>query len=348
MKFDRKELLKSLSLLKPAISSTSSIPQLRHIWFEGNKAFAYNGGLGIKVDLKTGFKFAVLGAPLLKLLGDDAVDTVTLEESNGVLTAKLGRATIELPTLELDTSPWPKYEGKAVAELSIGENLHRALKRACLIRAAKPLRVEHYGVVLFSESKGELLFYTTDNRILIEVQLNGLKRTAFELNKTVLPFEFVEAVQQLEEGTLSICKDCLRAEGSGMLVFSNLLDVSQVADLPGLVDEIMKDKAVNKMIALPDKLGSVLDRAKILSDGGDVNLTMVASNSTLVLEGKLPLGKFKESVPLDKTAATSSIPIDGKLLKKALGEGKRFAVVGERLVVEGDDNFLFIQAAYSP
>ncbi len=350
MKFDRKELLRRLSYLKPAISSTSSIAQLRHIWFEDTMAFAYNGGLGIKIDLETGFNFAVVGAPLIKLLGDDVGETVTLEAGKNVLVATLGRATVELPTMDPSMSPWTfPEEAKVKVELSLTPAVRKALKRVGLVRTNKPMRVEHHGVILFSVAPGELLLYTTDSRAMIETVLK-IPKGKSGLNKIVLPFEFVEAIQSFEEGSLSICGDCLIAEAEGILVCSNMLDSSGVANLPKMLDDIMQDKTRSEMVALPEGLHSALNRAEVLSDGGDVQLKLLVDNSLLSLGGKLALGSFNETLPLEegKSSIKAGIGIDGSILKRVLSEGKRFSIADNgRLVVEGEDDFLFIQAAYS-
>src|SRR4029077_18805177 len=112
-------------------------------------------------------------APLLKLLSNDSVDGLTMDETEGTLTVKLGRATVELPTMDLSTSPWTfPAKPEVLVELPIDETLRKALKRVSLVRTSSPLRVEHYGVILFAEATGQdLLLYTTDSRTMIEVVL---------------------------------------------------------------------------------------------------------------------------------------------------------------------------------
>ena len=65
LKFDRAELLDSLTKLKSGIGKGTAIPSYSHIWFNEQHAFSYNGGLGIRVPLDTELNCGVPGLAAL-------------------------------------------------------------------------------------------------------------------------------------------------------------------------------------------------------------------------------------------------------------------------------------------
>jgi hypothetical protein len=346
MKFDRKKLLESLTTVAPALSANSSIVQFKHVWFEGDKVYAYNGGMGIKTNLKTGLKLAVLGSPLIGFLSSEGSEQALLEERNGTLEIKLGKATASLPTMGLDSAPW-SFPAKPdiKAELVLDDVYKKALKRACLVQAAKPNRVEHYGVIVFALSSPELLLYSTDSKTIVELPVKTKQKLPKSVDRTVLPFEFLDVLLDLKgDVSLSICADCFAAKTESVLVCCNMLDSSGVADLPELAEKHTKQKQT--MVEVPSALSSALARAEILASSGDAYLTLEINGSELTLDGKLELGHFRETIALAKSAPSAKIGVDGRLLKKALGEVKRFAITTSSLIGEGADEFLFIQAAY--
>lgn len=349
MKFDRKELLDSLQMLKPALGAAStSIQELKHIWFDGDFAFTYNGGLGIRVSLKSGLKFGVPGPPLLGLLSDDTVKEVTLEAKNNTLEVELGKASAKLVTLPLDNSPWnfPLKPAKEAVELELTEELLTALKRVSIIKARPAVRTEHYGVVTFPD-KDTVSLYSTDSKALVEVILEV--KLPKGLSKLVLPHEFVDVVTRFcEPGTaIYLGTNCFQAQSEKVLICSNVLDSSNLQDIPALVDSILSGKPV--YAPLPDTLRLALDRVEVLAGGGDAYVNLETDGvGSLILNGRLTYGDFKEIFKLAKEVKPAKITVDARLLRVGLTEALRFTITKRALVMQGEDGFLFLVTSHEP
>jgi len=167
MNFERAALIAALERVKPALASSGSIPELKHIWVEEKHLSAYNGALGIRIDWPNELtECGIPGATLLGLLQSSSVKDVTLAQTATTqCDLKMGRSSVTIPIFAGQHNPWP-FPAKipagpvGIRSLTLTEALLSGLKQVRLIKASRPSMVEHWGVVLFP-GKDDLVLYTT-------------------------------------------------------------------------------------------------------------------------------------------------------------------------------------------
>lgn len=352
MQIEREALKKAIEAVKPAVASSGSVPELKHVWWDGQSISGYNGALGIKVpwtwDLPAG---GVLASALLGVLGSSSAEKVDLAVTDDKLTVKAGKSTVKLDILEGKANPWPpafKPNAKnAQCTVELTAELMTGLKGVRVIKASNPTRVEHYGVVLFPD-KEFLALYTTDSRMMAEVRVDG--EFDQELERLVLPFAFVQQLLDMKAGSRVYFRgDAIVAteEDGGVVVCSNTMDTSDVWDLPKLVDDLAKD--LETAITLPDGWGEALNRAEALAGGGaESYLKMVASSKSkeVVLTGRLQYGSLEERFSFPGKVPAGQITVELGALRALTKDAASFTIGERALVVNGKSEELYLIAKH--
>lgn len=349
MKIERTELIKVLDQVKPALATAGSIPELKHIWLDGKFLYAYNGALGIRIAWESELKpCGIPGGVLLGLLNSSSAKELEIKQESTQCDLKMGRASATVPVFKSDANPWP-FPAKVppgpvgVRSIPLTEELLAGLRQVRIIRASKPVRVEHHGVVLFP-STDALVLYTTDSHALAEVPVKG--KWNKELAKVVLPHGFVSQLLGLKAGAkVSVLKDAIIAEAPGIQVCSNLLDSADVWDLPALVDTKVNGK--EKRMIVPEAFAEGLERALVLA-GSDLENAFVelsVNKKELTLSGRFDQSLLDEKFTL-KALGEGKISVDLERLKGLYKETEEFAISKSALLLFGKDDALYLVAAH--
>lgn len=341
MKVERKSFLAKLECLNPAVAISDSVPIFLNIWFDGNRAYAYDGGLGITIPIETDFKVGVSGKIILGLLASTQAEQVELVLNDVFgLDVKIGKSRSTVGTQPYTNNTWSfpiKPEGVSI---DLTEPLLVALKRVLLVKPVVQDRVEHYGVTVFRDDAGCRLV-TTNSHTVAQMQVES----EFP-DKLVLPRTFVEQITEQLTGIpakLFILSDCFAAIGdNGTQIYSNLLGNETIEDTPGrglrgMVARITNDSRAG--FTLPEGVGEALARAELLSGsekGPLIDLALVGGE--LVISGKYKLGEVREAFEL-APAPDAETEITVELDQVRLKEAKSFAILAKALVLFGDGGF---------
>lgn len=338
----RDEFTVELAKLKPALSSGGIVQELSHFWFDKANAYAFDGGFGVKLKLKTELDCGVPGAQLLGLLSTSALKEASLELNGVSLAVKLGKSSSKLVTLEASRKVWPfpVKMPKGVVTLELGEDFIEALRKSLFIKASPATRVEHHGVMLQS-SKNGLELFSTDSATMARVTVEAKASPGV---KVLLPRDFAaEIVAQSPGGvTLLLAKDCTIAEADGISFYSNMLDISTADDLSTVVEKNLGKHP--KGVALPAGLGSALERAEILAGNKDAEVWASVEKDTLVLSGDYPFGALSEKLPLDDKHPSVKLRLQAGLLRRALPYAESFSLTESSLILRGEPGFTYVIA----
>lgn len=349
--FEREELLSVLSDARAALGDSKGIiPELSHFWFDSKYVYAYDGGLGIRLGLKTELDCGVPGKLLLDILRTSALKQVSLEIVKSNLVVHLGKSKVTIATLPGDRNPWEfpdELPRKTVKALVLTERIIEALELVSFVKTSKAdktitPKVIHLGVT-FIPQKSVLELYTTDSRGMAQAVVE--ERPATDVPTFLAPWEFVDQVLKLIEpgATLHVLDKCLMVGMPGTLICSNLLELPEAPDLPKTLDRLLSD--LPDAIALPAGIQPILDRANILAGSDDPTLTFVVKDSTLQIQGKYQSGALDEKLPVKGKMPAVTTKLDAGLLVRGLGKTDTFALGKKAMVLYGGDNFLYVMAA---
>lgn len=344
MKIERKILVSLLERLKPAIATAGSIAELKHVWWDGKFIYSFNNGMGIRIAWETDLTpCGVPGKVLLGLLESSTAKEIELVQDEGSLVLKMGRAKSTMVTLPSDRNPWPYNEVDLTdaVTMELTDKLLDGLRRACIVKASHPHNTYHYGVVLFP-NRDFVGLYTTDSVVLAEISVAA--KLDKKLSKTVLPHAYVSQLLGLKNGTVKFAADAIVTEVNDIQLCSNLLDKSDVVELPEWVGS--KVHGDENPVAIPKDFGEGLERATVLAGSVPAFVTLSISKKEMELTGKLTFGLLQEKFTLEKSGSDGTIVVGLDYLKSLYKEATEIAIANEMLLLFGDHDTLFMVAEH--
>lgn len=349
MKFNREELIAALASAAPALARNASIPGLDHFWFEKDSVLAYDALLGVCVPIESDLEFGLPGRTLMELLKLSAHKEVFLDEDKGGAVLQMGKSKTNLVALPVERSPWQfPTEQKTLAKatkVDLTEEVLAAIGRVSFLRyVGKPLRAVHNGVTIYP-TKSAVEFCATDSACIAAAVVND--KTALE-EPVVLPWGFVDRLSTLVEpdSPLYILKDCLVARGSGAIVCSNLLELTEAEpDQPKVLSSLLPD--LEDFVPVPPQLMQLLDKATVLAGNTDRDAVLVnleVDGKTLIVSGKYALGSFNEKLALDSDGGQAEAAFRPDYIRRVLGLATKFVITGKAGAFS-DDSGEFTYAA---
>lgn len=347
MKIDRKELVSTLSSLKPAIGVGGIVVELSHLWFDGSFVYACNGSFGTRKPFKTDFTGGVPGVPLLGLLNSSAVKEVVIEPSGqAALAVKLGKSSSKLAALPVDRKIWAypnKVAPKNSAMLSFA--FLEGLSKVLPIKASPQTRVEHYGVVVVVKPNDVVELYCTDSSSMARVVVSDISTNQAAGSAFMLPRAFAEQVvaQTTDKVPLNVTADCLIAHLDDVTLYANVIDISGADDMAAIVSR--EEKKHPEALAIPEGLAEALKRVIILAGLEDAVVDLSLEKGGLKVVGSYKLGTLQEALVVDGTHPTANIRVRARVVQRALEHAQTFSISKSSLLFRGEGNFSYVVAS---
>lgn len=304
MEHDRDQLLTTLADAQPALGESSLLPELAHYWFDKEFVYAYNSDLGIRLACATGLECGVPGKALIDLLRTTALKTVTFTADKAGVALKFGRSTLKLAVKDPGNQYWPyKDPGKTKPSLVLSEELLSGMKQLTFVRTGGGTQPLHHGVAVIPTDDGVEL-YATDSATIARVEL---KTTPPKCDPFIAPWPFVAAAAKLAKAgaPLYVADNILILKVGDTLIGSNLLEFPDEPDIVKIVDDTVR--SVGKLVALPEGLGPLLQRATILAGKEEANVTFTGGSSELKLAAKFEMGDVAEVLTLSGKTGASGV-----------------------------------------
>lgn len=348
---NRKQLLDALSVVRPALASTSLIQVFTHLCFSEKEVTAYNDQIGISVPLRAGFSGAVPGGTLLSMLGASKAKDVELEASEEELLVKAGGAKIKLPLLPTDAFLFEMPEAAKGDVLPVNGKEFVAAILGCLRSVSPDTSVpDQLGVTLIPKKKS-IDMYSINGASMsrASVSLSGTQSLS---RRVCVSAPFCEQLVRLAPGDKSaelvVADDhSLLKVPSGARVFGKLVDVPKPLDFEAQFTEIVPADLDNRSSEIPIALKLALDRALIISDpsGERVYSQLSIKGGVAELFTKSGRGEVRDRVKLSSHPDVS-ISVDAQWLKVGAAEFDRFLVT-EGAVIFGRGRALYLVATTS-
>lgn len=360
MKIGRTELLGLVKALSPAVaSSRNQLPELAHIWFDGQFASAYDDLLGIKIKFKTEFTGGVLGEKLLGILERSRARDVDIELDGDDLLMKIGAARIKLTRRPISDWFWkpevPEQDGYGVTK-----DFQRAIDTVLLsVGASNVLNPEQRGITVIQNGKTADL-YSTDAVSLSWAKVDTTNQKVFShSNRLILPTQFCQQLKGLkskaelrfDENAVYCLTSAVLVEGkkekdeerpattAEALIFSKLVEDEDPVSFEDVVKQNIAD--ANERVETPAQLKLRAERALVLLGSEPAELSV--DDNHLYLYAQTPYGEVDDVLKIDGHPNVETM-IDVSLLVRALDRCDRMAVTKQSLVLSGPNDFLHIIA----
>lgn len=293
------ELLESLTLAKPALSTSDLVPVLQHFCFKDKTVYAYNHYLAIVNKVNVDLNCAVPGnlfLPVLNSLSDKEISVVQDDDS---VTVKAGRSKSNFATLPTDDFIFelPQYVDNPSIELS--SDFIEGVAR-CLVSTGEDMNhPEHLGLT-FVTIDGSLVLYSTDNKTLSRYHTGYL----FNLDKSlVIPKDFCEQLVSIYnrlKGSVELFfdNDYVIADfgDSGTLLFSKV-DSFNTIDFENVLNRF--DLSSDRFSTLPAGFKEAIDRTLLVQKAtNDPRTSLTVKRRSLLIKAENGVGQVEETVSL--------------------------------------------------
>lgn len=349
----REALLKTLSLVRPALSTGDHLPALRHIRFDGKYATAYNDISAISVRVDLDIKRCLPGEMLIQALRSFNAESVALLQSEKEVKLSSGRANMKLPTLDSDVFPlkWPQDESQ---DIELEPAIIKGIERCLMAVGNDPTHPETLGVTL-DASNGKATLYSTDAFSISRYE-TGVKIKLPGDAPVILPTFFCEQLVSLgrhfgdEEITLSVFNGAITAEfGSKARLFNRTLVDKDPLDFPGMFKKELKGDPA-EMELIPDNFDAALSRALlVLQQEADKITAFALDGKTVKMTSTSSLGEAEDDLRFDGEPASSQAPdavhLDPGLVARGAKACARLGFTkGSLALADKDGHFVHIVA----
>jgi len=362
-RMDRLQLLDCLNLTKAGLSTNDMLPVTTHYCFTGTELITYNGTIGFRIPLVTEFKGGIPGAVFRALIEHLHYREIEIKEVEGSLAIKAGRekwsAESDLPIMPpkafLFDFPEPTGEVLPVKMLDLVDRI-KAVLRSAHDDASAP---ERLGVTMLLRD-GQLSCYATDDETLSHAWL-PLPNDYQGPKHVVLPTTFCKELINLadQDSKLELQeKSAVLMFGKGKCLFGRFIVVDHRMDFEGMFDAHYSDRISEKMIDMPERLHSIIDRAVIITEGPSQDAIAlmretaksgISKTRLSVFDGKaLFVSESSRGRIVDRTEAKQSdcapVKINPKRLR-VFEHYKRFLATEDAILMANDNSVFMVSTS---
>lgn len=321
------ELLSTLQIVKPALSTLDFVPILKHFCFENNQVYAYNDVIGVRTESPIDLDCAIPGSIFTALLGSFSSGTLELSnESESEILVKCGRSRSKLATLPKDDYLFKFPDGSdSILEFDFDNDFIHGLEKCLLSVGYDPTHPEQMGITL-SVQDGEPILYSTDNKTLSRYKLQS-ELKGLDDHQRILPVEFCEQLVAIykkfhDPGVVVVGKGYILADFDHTLLFSKLINDLNTPDYEAVFNSYKVDET--QYIEIPSELEDALNRALILlKDVNNSEIKISINKRSLFIRSSTSITESSDTIPLKKSMESMEFVIDGLLLQKAIMESKK-------------------------
>lgn len=318
----RSELVKTLELLQPAISTTNLVPVFTCFMFGSKTISAYNDSLGIvsKGGLQTK-PFATGGAALLGLLQNSQADEVDFQIADECVTVKTGKSTFKLPYFTesefIFEEPKEKWEGT----LTLNEDVLRGIE-ICLTTASRDQAQPAIMGVCFKDlDLDDAVLFSCDGDAITRYRV-AADHSGKQGGEYTVPNGFCDALLKIcnetetKQGKLEFNQNWAKATlNNGFWLYGRMIVNEKPLDHQALILQSLKGK--QPFADMPLGLNEALARARVIADIESARTVMTVENGKLKLVTDTPMGTVRDELKIKGHADVEAV-VHASLVHRSL------------------------------
>jgi DNA polymerase III sliding clamp (beta) subunit (PCNA family) len=343
MPMERKEVLGVLKMVEPALSTKDLIAVFACLCFTEKTVTAYDDVVALQFPFNFGITGAIRGRVLIDFLSSCRAKELELEEGDGSVKVKAGRAKLDTPVLPEDDFLFKRPKMEKGDTLDIGEAFLTALGKAMISMGRDPSHPFRYGITVatISDPKPGLVFYSSDNKAATEVYWHTKEGLKVEL-VTVLPPRFCELLTEIgktdKPTNITLTEEWVEAKfASGLRLFSRTVQGAELKTF-GKVFGPLDD--YKRLVPIPKGLDRCLERACVVAKYSKEPFTSltIKDDKLILLTKSEAAGNVRDSITID-THGPASEWVHPELLARALPLAESMGFVENSCILLKGKNF---------
>lgn len=358
MTIDRAELLRTLTLARPALAQQDLVPILTHFRVGDGEVTAYNDTHAIAAAV-TGFDFACClpGDLLVRSLSGLAGQQVAVSEhpTEKALVIKAGRSQIKVPTLPGEDHPFSWPSTRRAHSLTVTKDLLNGLA-ACLPGVGNnPNFPAQRGITLDAGAGGELVCYSTDNATMSSYTTDltfSMPADAAVILPTFMAQQMVALGKAFPDETMTLFLTdgalVVKIGAKARIMSRQLVDVDPL-DFGALIRKHRGDRSCTQPAPIPAGWESALARTLLVLEGvPDKVVEITAGSGELVLTARSPVGEVVEGLVYEgKLPPKSPLAVDPVLLVRGAKQAHNLFFSNQATFLTDDTGHFFQMIAHT-
>lgn len=344
---NRKKLLDTLELVRPALRDDNLVPIYTHLCFDGGAVYAHRDELTISTSCEVEETFAVNGKLFIEFLRNINIKEVDLGLDKENVLLKGGKSKVKLPYLGKDEFLFEEPENeKWELMLDLNDTLLEGF-RFCLVTSSNDATMSAFMGVTVKGGTGVYL-YSTDGDGLSRYKLSD--KDSVNVQRT-MPTTFCEAVLRIAEktgcttGQVYVNEEWVVAELSNdYRVYGRILTPEQVLNFEKQISKSLP--SMPAFVEIPEELAAALNRARIFADPESKSTHLKVDGTRLHIFTETHMGVASDHVKIDKGHAEIEANVAAKLIIRALDVCDEFSVLDNCTAYRKGEEFLLIYANY--
>jgi len=348
----RTELLKSLECVAPALSGHEVIPIMTHFWFTGSFVMAYDDRIALRVPMKTDFKGALPGTPLLSLLKASKAREVDITAGDDAVQMKLASSRATLAMLPPDNFVFkmPKLaddEGSPIKRKEWVEAI-----ASLMHSVGHDTSVPEYLGITILPSKDKLELYSSDGNTMSKATLPlGKSGNTFK-RRVTLTAEFCTQMLRLEKDAkktlLALRDDHAIFVADDVTLFGRLIETSRPKNYEDTFSAHVGPDEMAALYDIPTKIDDMIERAIIMTAARhDTHLTRITVKehsgqfNMLQFYSASGHGDVTDKSQVPNTQGVIECQLDPKLLRKGYPRMDKMLIT-ERCIIMNKGNLFYM------
>ena len=348
---DREELLKVLSLIKPALSIQDFVPIQLNFCFTGDIVYAFDGIQCAGIDYKVKDVFSVFGDLFFKLLQGYNAKQLSINVSDSIVNVTIGKSKLKLSCLPekeftFDFPDLPKH-----ALFKVTEDFITGVSK-CLISVSEDQRVENQcGVILDLSDRIQYLYSTNEDCI----SRYRLKRfTPKERIKILIPKLFCEQLislfKEYKECEFYLDKDFILARWKNAFLYSKIKTEINFLDFKSVIETSLKgsDYIMQKV---PENMVSILERS-IMFSGNEMDkiIKFEAEAKKIICLTESNHGNIRDHIEFEDSIGEFIVRLESNELKECVNNISHIGFIitdDSTMIIGEDENYLMLISSFA-
>lgn len=347
---NRDQLLKLLTLVRPALSTREYVKELMHFQFLNGWVTAFDDKSAISLKCGLDLAYCVPGELMIRALSSFNSESVKLQEGpkGSELLLSSGRSKLKLPVLEAERFPFEEPQGQP-DEIELDDAILEGIKKCLFAVGNDPTHPAQMGITLDQNADKKAVLFATDNFTISRYQTTSKIELPGE-TPIILPTFFCENLVALaqaypdDEITLQLYPSMYAARfGKKAKLFTRILADTEPLNFEKIVGKHVNVKKLKSQLQpIPVGFDAAIGRAALMTAADEDKIaTIKVEVDAISITSQADRGESDDEIEWAGEALDAAFCVDPTLVTRAV---KQFGSVAfyDRVMLLANDSGTFI------